>query len=262
MSSTCPVCGAEQPEALLCHSCTTALERELGDVPSIVADLDIMLSKQARIGNGGAAGLARERSPINVGAMDPGWVLTNVLTTWTRDVAEVVGFLAEHSTSPSRAAARILLNHIPEIRRHPAVNELFDEITDAIKQARRVVDRPADRIYLGQCLVETPDDDGRAVTCLEEIYARPGANEVRCKVCLHDHPVAERRAWLLQRASDMLFTVKEASEMLGEIGRITVTQASIRGYIHRGKIGYRAGNTIRLGDLLAVVVDDGERKSA
>jgi hypothetical protein len=68
----------------------------------------------------------------------------------------------------------LLLGHIPEIRRHPAVVELVDEISDAIHQARRAVDRPADRVYLGQCM-ETPDEEGRPVTCLEDIYARPWA---------------------------------------------------------------------------------------
>jgi hypothetical protein len=64
-------------------------------------------------------------------------------------------------------------------------------------------------------------------------------------------------------AADMLFTVKDAATMMGEVGGIKVTEASIRGYLHRKRIAYRPGGTmIRLGDLLAVVVDEGERKSA
>ena len=156
------------------------------------------------------------------------------------------------------------MHKIPEIRRHPAVAELVDEITDAVHQARRVIDRPADRVYLGQCYVETPDPDGKQVTCLAELYARPTASEVQCKVCGAEHEVGERRAWLLQRAQDMIVTVREASSYLGEVGGIKVSQASIRGYLHRGKIAYRPGveNGIRLGDLLSVVLDESERKSA
>jgi hypothetical protein len=261
MTAVCPSCGCEQGAGLLCASETDRLERDLGDVAAIVAELDITLSKQARIGNAtGPGGLARERTPINVGAMNAADDLQNTLTTWARDVKPAWGLLSYGH--PSMVAARILLAEIPAIRRHPAVEELVDEITDSIAQARRVVDRPADRIYLGQCLMETSDDEGRIVTCLEEIWARSGASETTCKVCGTEHPVRERRAWLLKKCEDYLFTVKDASEMLGEVGRITVTQASIRGYIHRGKIGYRSGNLIRLGDLLAVVVDDGERRTA
>ena len=264
-TAVCPICGAQQAESLLCHSCTTTLERELGDVASIVGELDISLSKQARIGTPGKSGLARERIPINVGAMIAADNLGNVLTTWARDVTgedwrpPVVG----NSTA---YASRVLLGWVSHIRRHPAVTELVDEITDAIVQARRAVDRPADRTYLGQCYVETPDEDGKQVTCLAELWARPQASEVQCKVCGAEHPVGERRAWLLLRAKDMIVTVKEASSYLGEIGGIKVSQSSIRGYLHRGaRLQYRApieAKRFRLGDLLDVVMDESERRSA
>ena len=259
---TCPICQCEQSEGLLCHSDTSALERELGDVAALVAELDISLSKQARIGGGGKGGLARERIPINVGAMQAADVLANVLATWVIDVCGEDWPLGPRAGSAS--FSRDLLSHIPEIRRHPAVVELLDEVTDAIRQARRAVDRPADRQYLGQCLMETPDEEGRQVTCLAELYARPDASEVTCKVCGTEHEVGERRAWLLKRAEDMIVTVREASSYLGEVGGIRVSQASIRGYLHRGKLAYRPGveNGIRLGDLLTVVLDEGERKSA
>lgn len=279
MSATCPVCDRPQDAGLLCSACCDRLERDLGDVASIVADLDVTLSKQARIGNSsGSGGLARERTPINVGAMNVADDLQNTLTTWARDVeADVCPALlalcgvpcgcagrnpSHRGVASSATASRILLSHIPEIRRHPAARELVDEISDAIAQARRVVDRPADRIYMGQCLMENPDEEGRQVTCLEELWARPGASEVKCRVCSTEHPVAERRAWMLQKMAPMLFTIKEASYMLGDVGNIKVTQASIRGYIKRGKIAYHTGTMIRLGDLLAVVVDEGERRTA
>jgi hypothetical protein len=85
-------------------------------------------------------------------------------------------------------------------------------------------------------------------------------------VCSTEWEIAERRAWLLKRAEDMIVTVKEASQYLGEIGRIHVTEARIRGYLHRGqRLAYRVpveAKRFRLGDLLAVVLDEGERKSA
>lgn len=299
MSSTCPVCGAEQTQGLLCHADTSRLERNLAAVAAIIEDLDISLSKQARIGMLGRSGLARERMPINLGAIDSRWVLTNVLTSWATDVsggnwqprrADTLTYRNPHSQQhgplcpdcrhPSCAAMRMynfrpalpverqaaayLLNSIPRIRRHPAVDKLVDEITDAVHQARRTVDRPADLTYLGQCYMETPDPDGRMVTCLNEIYGAPSATQVQCKVCGTEHPVAERRHLLLRRAENIVMSVKDASLLVGEIGGIKVSQASIRGYLHRGKIAYRpeVPNGIRLGDLLAVVLDQGERATA
>jgi len=161
-------------------------------------------------------------------------------------------------------AAAFLLTHIPEIRRHTAVDQLVDEIADAVHQARRAVDRPADLTYLGQCYMETPDPDGRLVTCLNEIYGSVSAAQVQCGVCGTEHPVTERREWLLRRAQNYVMSVKDASQLFGELGGIKVSQASIRGYLHRGKLAYRpeVPNGIRLGDLLAVVLDQSEKATA
>lgn len=268
MSAVCPVCGAEQSQSLLCSSCCDKIERELSSVPGLVEDLQITMSKQAKIGNGGKAGKGstHEKWPINMGAVEAADNLGNVLTTWARDLLETSGgrwdLLLAASTAHPTTVSRALLLMIPTIRRHPAVVELVDEITDAIAQARRAVDRPADRQYLGQCLMETPDDEGRQVTCLAELYARVNANDVTCKVCGAEHPVGERRAWLLARAADMIVTVKEASSYLGEVGGIKVSQSSIRGYLHRGRLAYRPGvaNGIRLGDLLTLLVDESEKR--
>ncbi len=168
MTATCPVCRAEQAEGLLCHEDTSRLERELGDVAAIVAELDVTLSKQARIGNAGPSGLARERTPINVGAMTVADDLQNTLTTWARDVG--TGHLSTpYPPRPVVHAAFALLRRIPEIRRHPAVVELFDEVTDAIAQARRAVDRPGNRtiIFVGPCPEARPEGG----ICDGEVYA-------------------------------------------------------------------------------------------
>lgn len=260
MNATCPVCLRDQDAGLLCHACTSALERDLGDVPAIVAELDVTLSKQARIGSGGSAGLARERMPMHEGARLAGDYLQNTLTTWARDVSGE-RWHPDDAFNATTGAAALLLLRIKDVRSHAAVVELVDEVTDAIRQARHAVDRPADRQYLGVCLSEF-----EGVTCTEEIWARPGADEVTCKVCGITHEVAERRAWLLNKAKDMIVTPLDASKYLGEIGHITVGHQRIRNYLDRGRIPKRPSADgalrFRLGDLLAVILDDGEKRSA
>lgn len=257
MSGKCPVCECEQAESLLCHNDTSRLERELGDVAAIVGELDITLSKQARIGVAGAPGLARERTPINVGAMMAADNLGNVLTTWARDLSGDRWSAASYPGEGTRWAAWSLLRHIPEIRRHPVVTDLVDEITDAIKQARQIIDRPADKQYLGQCLVPTPDEEGRDVTCLEDVYASPTASHARCKVCGMTHDVSERRKALLDKAEDRLFTVVEAAQIIGSYGELRITESTIRNYISGGKIVYhgkvKGASVIRMGDLMDVI---------
>jgi hypothetical protein len=233
MTAVCPSCGCHQPESLLCHDCTTSVETMLAAAPQLIDQLDIAVSKQARLTTTSKAGqgTAREQSPINFGAMVARDALLVELAVWGDD--------------------------IPAIRKHPQAAEIVSGIGRAVKDAYRAIDRMADRQYLGQCLAT---EDG--AVCHAEIWVKPGAHQVRCTQCETVHDVSERRASLLEQAAGMLVTVREASRYVGEIGQIRVTEASIRGYLHRGRIGYRQGTMIRLGDLLAVVVDESERRSA
>jgi hypothetical protein len=296
VTAVCPNCLREQRDGILCSGCTSTLEYELGEVPAILADLDTTLAKQARLGATGHGGLASERASFHDGARLAVDYLQNTLVTWARDVSgeswlpAAIGpatvrrspdavtagpfcptcrhrscmalRLEERRPAPpaSAQAAWFLLGHMPEIRRHPAVEQLVDEVIEGIRQARRATDRIADRQYLGTCRATT---DG--VTCTEELWAPPAAREVQCTVCGTEYVVAERRAWLLELAADRLVTVREAAQWVGAIGRIAVTEAAIRGYIHRDRIAYRAPTTlrrIRLGDLLDVVLDDAEKRPA
>lgn len=206
----------------------------LAAVPELVRQLDIAVSKQAKVSTGGPAGkgTARERSPINFGVMAARDALLVELALWGDDVAA--------------------------LRRHPDAGRAVSGIGRAIKQAYRAIDRMQERQYLGTCYYE---EDG--ATCHAEVWAKPGAHQVTCTQCGITHEVGERRAWLLEQARDMICTVREASRYVGEIGHIKVTEASIRGYLHRGRLAYRPGGTrIRLGDLLTVVLDESERRSA
>jgi len=257
--ATCPCgCGQRQDLGLLAASCTARLERELGDVASLVRELDVTLSRQARISVGGKSGKgwAHEKLPIHEGARQAGDVLANTLTTWARDVSgdpQSLGLAP--GRPPAVQAAWILLGSINEIRRHPEVKELVDEITSGIAQARHAVDRPADLAYVGPCRAVNTDEYGRAHECGADLYARPEAAEVVCRVCGGETVVAEQRAWLLNEADDRLFTVREAAQMIGDFYGTKVTEAGIRGLIHRKKLGYRSGKLLRLGDLREVLGD-------
>jgi hypothetical protein len=257
MNAVCPVCSAMQAQALMCHSCTSLIERELATVRALMTDLDVSASKQAHIGNsGGNSAPAHERNPVNWTAAEAADHLGNTLTTWARDVApNAPDPRPVTKPGPALAAVQILFMHIDAIRRHPAARELLEQITDAIKQARHAIDRPQQRTYLGQCLV----DD-----CTAELYARPTARDTTCPDCGATHPVAERRAWLLDRASNTIVTVRDASTFIGEVAGIRITQAAIRGYLHRGRITYRPGitNGMRIGDLLDLVLNDSRPKTA
>lgn len=236
MTTTCPSCGCHQPEGLLCWQCSEAVLTMWAAVPELVDQLQVAIAKQAKIGGGGKAGKgsAHERLPINLGALA------------VRDALMV--------------EVRLWAGSIDEVRRHPKAAEIVRDLGRVVKDAYRTIDRMQDRQYLGTCFYE---EDG--ATCHAEVWARPGAHQVTCTQCGITHEVGERRAWLLKQAEDMLVTSREASSFIGELGGIPVTQASIRGFIHRGRLAYRApadAKRFRLGDLLEVLVGGADRRSA
>jgi hypothetical protein len=245
---------------LLCHACSSRLEDDLRLIPAVVEDLNVSLSKMSRIGAGGKAGKGgvHERWPVNAGAMQAADALAGKLVSWARDVDP--GYWSSTEPNQTHAAALVLLANVDLIRRHEDVVGMVEEIHAAIAQARRAVDRPAERVFTGPCWATYPDEEGREITCLTDLYARVGADNVRCPTCYTEHPVAERRVWLLKQARDRLFTVSEASQMMGDVGGIKVTQDRIYGYLRRGRIVFHSSNLIRLGDLLDVVVGDGQKK--
>lgn len=181
MSATavCPCCSAVQPDSLLCTSCTDRFRTDLRGnavhmgVAELVDNLHVAQAKLARGGDSGKPGPAHERMSLNVGAMDEVRNLEFYLGTWARD-------LTSDQWRPGDTRRRyvavqcadILLEHMPDIRRHGAVEELVDEITKAIHKARNFLDvEPFTRFPVGPC----PEECDRTVfaVCPAEGSSKP-----------------------------------------------------------------------------------------
>lgn len=249
MSAICPSCGCHQPEGLLCHDDTAALETMLAAVPELVRQLDVAISKQARVAtvsgvpfrsradedDGNEANLKHTRSPINWGVVA------------ARDSLVV--------------EAAFVGQDVDWVRRHPQAGEMLGSFGRAVKNAYQAIDRARDRQYLGACLAE---EDG--LICHAELWIKPGSHQHRCTQCETVHEVGKRRAELLEKAEDLIVTPREASQYVGEVGGITIGHQRIRNYLDRGRISKRPSIDgklrFRLGDLLVVILDESERKSA
>ena len=229
MSAVCPSCGGQQDFGLLCSDCCAIIETMFAAVPQLVEQLDVAISKQAKVGGSGKAGKgsAHLRAPINFGALAVRDALLVEFALWGDD--------------------------IDAIRRHPQAAEIAKGIGRAVKDAYRAIDRMADREYLGQCYNELPGGE----KCLTELWVRPGAKQAKCSFCGYTHDVPTRREQMMYDAEDMLFTLQEAARIIGAYGSLTISESTIRNYVSKGKLVYHgkvAGlSVIRLGDLLAVI---------
>jgi hypothetical protein len=201
--NTCPACYGTAPDGLLCGICTRNLTTDLRGsasvmgVAELVDNLHVAQAKQARLSEeAGPGGVKHERMPTNIGAMEAVRQLEFYIGSWARDLTgdrwrprgpvravrskggapgPFCAVCRHHSCAERRnyefapvryvavQAAEVLLDHVPEIRRHGAVKDLMEEITKAINRGRGVIDvEPFRRFPVGPC----PEDG-----CARTVFA-------------------------------------------------------------------------------------------
>lgn len=120
----------------------------LDQIPGLVEDLTIAISRQDRIAGGGPKtrnGSDEQPLPLSVEAMEAADLLTDTLASWVRHTTEQ---RAMHYTQPCTALhyAAWLKRWMVALAMSPGSDEALDEIRYAVRQARRATDRPTEHI--------------------------------------------------------------------------------------------------------------------
>jgi hypothetical protein len=155
---------------------------------------------------------------------------------------------------PIARAARWLAEQLDWLRHREHADEAFGELEYAAAAIRRAVDTNSPRWYAGPCGGEREDGE----PCDADLYGHVGAEILRCGACGSWTYAADRRAWLLDKAEDVLGTSAQLAAAATSLGYEGVTGARVRGYAHRGRIVAHgvdewARPTYRFGDLLALL---------
>jgi hypothetical protein len=207
-----------------------------GERPGLLAELQTTVTRQHRLGGGGIPAAGGSEPPLlfHVAASALAGEARSIVGTWARDLAETHPHLELPSTH--EAAARWLATFPSLLAEHRAAGEMHRDVTRLVRTIRRVIDRPADRRYLGQCgaALAVPEGEPEAF-CEADIYAPPGRGAVNCPGCGAVWDVLERQAFLLDEVDDQLATAVDASRALSALD-VPCTSAMIRGYAHRGKL--------------------------
>lgn len=186
-------CGEMTPDGLLCSRCTSALRYGLGKLAELWPELETTRSRQAKT----ATSTRRSSETPLPFSYDAAWAIdavTNAVGTWIRDLAERYGevqVLAPCRCAPPRKPCRgpvVQLEHDPgrtmrdwcawlttrmhRIRAHPAVTQLWDELTDSVRLVKRTIDRPVEQTYLCACAI-----------CGHPVFGPEGVEEVECREC-------------------------------------------------------------------------------
>lgn len=249
---TVPRCGNPRPEhQYVCVTCVQMLKRDLNEVPSMLAELEVTITRQDVMSKGGTMAKSADTAlPFKWGASDALWVLGNVITTWARMLVEHSGFRSPADSSQV-GAAKFLLTYVQSLAMHPEAGQAVDEIESAVKNAMRSVDHPVDpRAFLGKC----GDVDG-AKGCRGRVYALPKEEFGTCERCGEHHHAQTRRSLMLRKMANHKLTASEIATMLAGVGvEISVKQiqdAGRNGCIiatgsdAHGKRSYRVADVLR-----------------
>ena len=271
--TTAQVCRCGRPTrdaAYGCDHCGDELAKALGDVPALDEELETTISRQQGVdyrSAGGGSGKPTERpSPVHWGASEARTHLRALLVSWALFCeSEGIRNSSPYPGLPDDnlpALSRWMLWRVDGLMLHDIGFDAVEEITSAVAHCHRLIDRPADRQYLGNC----QEDD-----CLGRLYARPGATTARCDSCRTPVQADAIRERLLAELDDRLCTASEIARLSTYLGlkadreqvRKRINQWNVRGLIvqHPSVTGE---TVFRFGEVYARLVADeyGARKAS
>lgn len=183
----------------------------LREIPELVEELSVTLTRQDQLGSGGARVSMGEREqplPFNVNASEVADDLHNTLVGWVRHVCEsrVLDYTGSTSTI---GLARWLDRNVIALAMTEGAGTALDEVQYAMRRARWATDRPPVRL----ATVSDPDR--------------------------------------VEQARAARVTAAEAERMMPTLGHPPLKAETIRKWFERGKISQGASDCrYRLGDIL------------
>lgn len=260
---TVPSCNNPSDGWFVCKSCGESLLRILTDLYEwLLADLDLVVTGQTRytLQKGKSA-----ETPLmfNARAAEISGSLIIALDQSAAIIASANGWSRDYSTPDQ--CARWLRKSVSAIRLNVEGADIVETITNWYDEAIWVVDRPAQRHYLGDCTATFVTDDGVVPCDKGRVYGKSKKPEARCDVCGTTYNADERRASLLSQLDDRIVTAAEFAHLATYLG-LPLGREQVRKRVnqwnHRKQVERRnpqdeeATPTFRFADLLALVYRD------
>jgi len=233
-------------DLFLCTLCAKELQALLSDLPWLLRQLDITVTRQDKLGTAQVGKSSDNPSPINVGAMETARSLRGQLGTIVRDMCETRGATVPDRAWTSSLLAAWLASNVSAIACSEGAGEVYDEIRSATDAILAAINRTS-RMWCGPCTtVVAHDQTGADIECGIDLYADREnlAEQIQCPKC---RMFCEPRLQLLNtiKRGDLLPEAKllEIMDSLGEkVSRnrfydwIKAGSLRPRGYVHHGRI--------------------------
>lgn len=223
------------PGMLVCSDHANLLAYELLFVPLLGNALEDARVKATRFSTTGVGTSRPDESPVpfNPRAADEERQLLTDLTQAADYIAKADGWARPLNTF--QALGPWLARMVPWIRSQWNGPDMVNRLLFVIGEASRVVDRPADRVYLGSCDARVMCGPAVVAACGAQLYALPAQRVVQCPACTSSYDVADRQTALLGRAYDRVFNATDTARVLVGFG-MTVTPSLIRAWASRGDL--------------------------
>lgn len=232
-----PGCDKQAQNDAVCRSCSDNLFHDLKSIPDLWAELEITRRRLAKTAHE-QVGSRSATQPLfwNEEAAQAATDLAAVLNAWALDIHNHGDYsphdpLAMCILHPAHTAAWLARN-FQALLRLEDVGEFTDVLVNAIIRARKVIDRPPDRLFAGRC--NTPDQDTGEI-CREPIYGIPGRETAKCSQCKKQHDLDQRRAAMLANIEDQVAHSGLLSGLVTTLG-VPIASSTIRYYASKGRI--------------------------
>lgn len=267
---TCPTHG--QPirgDANLCSACRTNFERDLGDLPALIDEIETTLSRQTATADRVGGRSDEAPLPFNYRAAGTFREVHKTLRQWVHQLLLTSDRVPVNEPAP---LARWMHGRLDRLVQHPLAVELANDIAGLVYALRRGIDLGPELLFAGPCGGTITDDDGER-PCVEldpsdpkgqrlrptELYAVAGKPVLTCRRCRTRYDVEERRVWLLAEAQGVLAHAELIGRAAPALG-VDITPAAVRGYADRGRIvphgtDVQGRPLYRLGDVIDVARD-------
>lgn len=223
MSPQCATCDQPAPAGVrICLRCERRLMGWLRDVPELLEELDVTITRQDKLTSNRVGGRSSEKPLMfNEHASDTRILLESTLRIW----ANALGWNPYIDVGPTNVYIR---NRMHVIRMREDVGDLYADVQRGIRKARQAIDRPAEKVFAGPCNTEIIAFGGVAF-CAADLYAKPGKATVVCRDCGAEHEVASRREWMLREIRNHSADASLMSGILTQLG-FPISAYTIRRY--------------------------------
>lgn len=237
MSALCVIDQVPATVGNLCTGCVTKLHATVLQVPRLLVELDVTITKQARQTTPGAGGSGGERALVlNLAASEA----AGQVRMWLRAVAHLTVVDWEPVPVGMRELAAWTARRLSVAARHPEIADYHAGLLRAVSVGVRCIDRAPERRVIGVC------------NCGRPLATEHSSGTLACPHCQTPWAIEEWVAYRDDLLLDAVATTGELIEVLRSRWGYDVKRKTVESWVQRKQLVSVGGSPakFRVGDVV------------